>query len=173
MKDHENKEDLEHSFPEGFDYFKNMADETARQSRLIDERIKNIPTEDIRQTSHRLEFNPAGLTKAREAWVNREDRRSLEGLKTELEADLTKRMEQGIKSWDLDKDTATQIRDATRETLHPNPFKGKTKEQLDQIKGKEKDLQNSQDFMRTLLDNERKGTNSPAKTGKGREPGME
>jgi len=147
--------DLEYTFPDGYEYFAQMANEAARQLKEIDERIKHIPVEDIKQASYRLKFNPAGLEKAREALKNRDNRDDLEQQKKQLEADMLKHMDKGIKEWDVDLETTTQIRNAAIETLHPNPFKGQLKEELKISRGMEKDQQHSQDFMRMLLKNQR------------------
>lgn len=148
--------DEEYKFPEGYEYIKDMAEDAARLSKELDERIKNIPTEDIRQTKHRLQFNAPGMAKAMQAYVKRENKENLEEQKKQIEVDLMKRIDKDLKQNEVDPKTATQIKYAAIEIVHPNPFKGKSKEEMEKARVMEKDPQHSQDFMRKLLYDERK-----------------
>jgi hypothetical protein len=152
----DDKKDAEYRFPEGYEYMKDMADEAARQSKELDERIKNIPSEDIQQTRHRLQFNPPGAARAENAWAKRENREDLEEQKKQIETDLMKRIDRDLTQNEVDAKIAAQVKNATIETIHPNLFKDKTKEEMDKIKDMEKDPQHSQDFMRKLLDDQHK-----------------
>ena len=152
----DDKKDAEYQFPEGYEYMKDMADEAARQSKALDERIKNIPSEDIRQTRHRLQYHPPGMAKAQQAYDKRDNKENLEEQKKQIETDLMKRIDRDLTQNDVDPQTAAQVKSAAIETIHPNPFKDKTKEEMAKIKGMEKDPQHSQDFMRKLLDDQHK-----------------
>jgi len=159
----DDKKDTEYQFPEGYEYFKDIADDAARQSKELDERIKNIPTEDIRQTRHRLVFNPPRMAQAEQRWDKRDSKENLEDQKKQIETNLMKRIDRDMKQNDVDLETSGQVRLAAIEVLHPNPFKDKTKEEMDKIKGMDKDPQHSQDFMRKLLSDERKKEREPEK----------
>ncbi|WP_149242245.1 hypothetical protein [Dyadobacter sp. 32] len=152
----DDKKDAEYQFPEGYEYMKEMADEAARQSKELDERIKNIPSEDIQQTRHRLQFNPPGAARAENAWAKRENREDLEKQKKQIETDLMKRIDHDMKQNDVDAQTSGQVKQAAVEVLHPNPFKDKSTKELEVARGMDKDPQHSQDFMRKLLSDQKK-----------------
>ncbi len=139
------------SFPEGYEHFADMARAAAETLRALDERIKNIPIEDIKDTVIRLNLDPPALAKAVRNWGTRDFRPALEAQKEEVERALNERMERDIKSWNIDPDTAKQIRLAKIDVLHPNPFAEMSGNELIANRAKQKDQEHSQNYMRSLI----------------------
>ena len=148
-------------FPEGYEYLEGLTRDAVKRARELDQRIKNIPVEEPKQFHQRLQYNALALDSARRAWPKRENRDILEEQKAANEKELRRQLDIYLK--DADPKDATVIRTIADEKLHPNPFEGMTREQLDKVRGMEKDLEHSQDFMRAELALERSAKNERLK----------
>lgn len=138
-------------FPEGYEHFAGLARFAAMQLRELDDRIKAIPTEDIKTTLAKYELHPKLSAKSIDQWRNRDNRNSLEAQRENIETELNKRIDRDIETWEIDIDTARQIKLATIDTLHPSQFSDMSGEQLIKHKAAVKDEHNSQSYMRSLL----------------------
>jgi hypothetical protein len=143
------------TFPEGYEHFGEVARFTASRLREIDKKIKEMPVEEPRQTSHRLRFDPPGLGRELQKWQKANSRKLLETDKDEIDQKAMAKMEKDIIKEEVDPETAARIRTATIDTHHPNIFREMNEKELAASRHAQKDLNHSQNYMRTLLEKSR------------------
>ncbi|MCF0061320.1 hypothetical protein MUK70_18955 [Dyadobacter chenwenxiniae] len=150
-----NEKSKEVKFPEGYEYFAENARFTASQLRQIDREIKDLPVEDLKQSTYRLRFAPPGLGREIKKWQTGRDRKLLETQKEEIEKEAMAKLEKDMEKWGIDPETADRIRTATIDTHNPNIFREMNDKEFAASRQAQKDLNHSQNYMRTLLEKNR------------------
>ncbi|MCF0072449.1 hypothetical protein LZD49_18345 [Dyadobacter sp. CY261] len=145
----------EAAFPEGYEHFGEVARFTASRLREVEKKIREIPVEEPKQTSHRLRFDPPGLGRELRKWQNANSRKLLETHKEEIDQQAMAKMEKDFLTEGIDPETAAKIRTATIDTHHPNIFREMNEKELAASRHAQKDLNHSQNYMRTLLEKSR------------------
>ncbi|PMD95706.1 hypothetical protein BWI97_13990 [Siphonobacter sp. BAB-5405] len=137
----------EHAFPAGFEFIEEMAKEAREKIKVLDKQLDRTPREMDTPQSPVPRYNPPGFLKPVKPINPAHVVYDLEKKKETIEADVNKRVEHLIEKFDLDDETAKQLRQATLHTLHPNPFEGKSKKEMEMLSKVKKDINYSQDYM--------------------------
>ncbi|GAB3040160.1 hypothetical protein [Spirosoma pulveris] len=136
----ETNDDLNSSYPLGYEYVERSVSETIREVHNIDRQIETTP-----QSSRPVPtLKPRGFATTR--FINRERTVSLlEAQKESVQAEAWGKIE---KETTKPNDKAARVaRDTARQALFPNPYRNLNKEERKAERGKSRDIQMSQDYM--------------------------
>lgn len=110
----------------------------------LDEQIKNVPA----NSKPAPGLRPPGYLSPR--YFSREEKiASLEGEKAELKETIFRQIELELKN--ADPKVAREVKDTAREELYPNPVRQMSKQEKEQYRGIDKDIQQSQNLMDSLF----------------------
>ena len=138
-------------FPEGYEYIEDIIGQQIKVIRNVEKQISSLPN--VRPAILKFEFNPRGMGKVTQLGNFAETRNYLERQLASLEKELDKRV--AAETRNLDSDDVVKIKEAIVDLRNPNPFEGKTEQEMKYYKPFEKDLNNSQHFTKRLLENSR------------------
>lgn len=148
-KDKEDKE--EYPFPEGYEYIGDIVSEARTKIEYIDKQLDRTPRTFEKPKPFVPRYNPPGFLQPARPTNPMNVIYDLEQQKTAIERQVNWRVERTIEAHRLDEQTAGQLREATFNRLHPNPFDGKSELEMKWIRKQEKDINYSQEYMRWYL----------------------
>ncbi|RDB07845.1 hypothetical protein [Runella aurantiaca] len=162
MDQQKEKDNRAPAFPEGYEYLNDVMAQGLQRRREIDKQLEQTSTSEQKPNAYRVQYRPPGMLGGGPS-VNRDYyTQQLKTEKDQIATTLEKRVEHEIEMTRPDELTAAQIRETYNEKMYPNPYAGKSSKELEQLGRQEKDLESSQDLMRTQLKNFR---DRPAKEG--------
>lgn len=140
-------------YPEGQEYIRNIVKPYREKIWQLNEQIDKLDQKQQQEPRKQtLTFNPPGYLQTRVPPAYNRD--ILVGQREDIQKQLDKRV--GVETKELEPDGQAAAKEAVRDDVDRNPFAGKSKEELDKIKGESKDLSQSQNYNMTLLKNYRK-----------------
>lgn len=138
------KESQETVYPPEYAHIEDKVRTTQERVQQIDEQIKHVPAD----SKPAPKLTPLGFLQPRH--FNREEKiASLEQQKSELKGTTFSQIEHEVKN--IDPKTARLVRDQSRESLYPNPFKRMDASERKSYRSMSKDVEYSQDYMDSLF----------------------
>lgn len=154
----------EPTFPEGYEHLDDLMKEGLERRREIDKELEAASKDTSKPNTHTPKYTPPGFTTGRPS-ANKDFRvQKLEAEKTQIETGINKRIEREMQDLQTDPETAKQIRQTVMDKMYPNQFENMGEKQLERVGKTEKDVNASQDYMRTQMKNFRDGTPKDTKS---------
>ena len=154
----------EPAFPEGYEYLDDLIKERLNRRKEIDKELEAGSKDTSKPNAHTPKYTPPGFTTGRPSTNKDFPIQKLETEKTQIETGINKTIEREMQDLETDPETAAQIRQTVMDKMYPNQFEGKGEKELQQVGKMEKDVDASQDYMRTQLKNFREGTPKDSKS---------
>ncbi|PSR56628.1 hypothetical protein AHMF7605_25605 [Adhaeribacter arboris] len=139
-----NNDEKDSLFPPEYAHLDKMVREAQEQIRLIDEQIKNVPSD--RGTAP--QYNPPGFLRSRQMGSRDQRINDLEKQKGQVRAEVMDKVEK--ETINADPKTANTVRDKALAEMYSNPFEGKSAAEIKAARGEIKDLETAQNFAATL-----------------------
>lgn len=135
----------EHSYPEGYEHFGSIAEQIRARIKELNRQLELVNMDSQVPQKHVNQYNPPGAQRYRRSVNPERTISNLEQAKGEMEKEVLRQIDREVGAGDPD--AAKQVRKATLERLHLNPFDGKGKLEMDGLNKARKNLDYSQDFM--------------------------
>jgi hypothetical protein len=132
-------------FPPGYEQLEQQILAVNQQVLDIDEQIKNMPYD----KGPTLEYHPPGDFRLPHPLTRDQRIQSLRNYKSDLQTGAKNLVKSEVGN--ADKATAKTITDKADKLIHPSPYEGLNQSDIEKARGQVKtDMDQSQDFMRTL-----------------------
>ncbi len=152
-KDSDKQQSEEVKYPENQEYIRDIVTPYREKIWQLNEQIDKLDQKQAQEPPrHTMTFNPPGYLRTRVPPAYNRD--ILVGQREEIQQQLDKRV--GVEIRELEPDEKAAVKEAVRDDVDRNPFAGKSKEELDKLKGERKDLSLSQNYNMMQLKNYRK-----------------
>lgn len=149
-KDDKNPQEV--AYPEGQEYIRDIVTPYREKIWQLNEQIDKLDQKQAQEPhKHTMTFNPPGYLRSRVPPAYNRD--ILIGQREDIQQQLDKRV--GVEIKELEPDEKAAVKEAVRDDVDRNPFVGKSKEELDKLKGERKDLSLSQNYNMMQLKNYR------------------
>ncbi|WP_273209109.1 hypothetical protein [Runella zeae] len=154
----DNDKKKEPTFPEGYEHLDDLMKQGLERRQEIDKQLEALSKDPSKPTVYAPKYTPPGFATGRPSGNKDFTIGRLEAEKTQIETGINERIELQLQVMETDPATAKQIRQTVMDKLHPNVFEGKGEKELERLGKMEKDINASQDYMRTQMKNFREGT---------------
>ncbi|PSR55790.1 hypothetical protein AHMF7605_20950 [Adhaeribacter arboris] len=144
----ESPDEIENAFPPEYSHVGERVREAQERIQQIEEQIKNVPSD--RGTAP--QYNPPVFLRPRQPGDHNQTVKSLEKQISQIKDDVMRSVDKEIV--DADPQTARTVRDKTRESLYPNPYKKMDATKMEAAKSQSRDLDASQDYKDAQLNRE-------------------
>lgn len=152
QQDKDEKNPQEVAYPEGQEYIRDIVTPYREKIWQLNEQIDKLDHKQAQEPQkHTMTFDPPGYLRSRVPPAYNRD--ILVGQREDIQQQLDKRV--GVEIRELEPDEKAAVKDAVRDDVDRNPFAGKSKEELDKLKGESKDLSLSQNYNMMQLKNYR------------------
>ena len=139
------KDDKSPILPEGFEHTEERLNEAQERIQGYEEQIKNVP----KDQGPRIEYKPPGYIGTKQPGTRDRTIAFLTDRRDQIKADTWEKTEADTRS--ADNKTGRLVRDTVREKLYPNPYRGLSREELEEHRHVSKEIEQSQDYMDAKL----------------------